>query len=257
MRPVAGRWYRNAAFGYNQGIPLDPEGVMTFDANNMQAVLGRLEKLERQNRWLMRVGFVVTLLVIARIAVWGGRRTHRLEAEEFVLRDARGIARARLAVNGDFTDLSLFGENERGIATLSASEHGGQVHLLGPGKAFATLDVTDSIGSGLHLHHANSWAGVLAAQDSADLTLSTPEAQASKVVTMQPRAAYPVSKGAGSATVGVDQDGPYLNLQDKRSFQATVGSIALTDATSGRSSNTSAASLLMFGRNGKVIWRAP
>ena len=117
--------------------------------------------------------------------------------------------------------------------------------------------MTDSIGSGLHLHHANSWAGVLTAQDGADLTLSTPEEQVGKFVTTQPRAAYPVSKGAGSATLGVDQDGPYLNLQDKRSFQTTVGSIALTDPTSGRNLNTSAASTLMFGQDGKVIWRAP
>jgi hypothetical protein len=94
---------------------------MTSRETDLQAVLERLEKLERQNLRLKRVGFVVVLLLVVWIAIWEGRRARKLEAQEFVLRDARGMTRARLAVNGDFTDLSLLSENGKRIASLTAS----------------------------------------------------------------------------------------------------------------------------------------
>jgi hypothetical protein len=230
---------------------------MTPEASDMQAVLERLEKLERQNRRLKRGGIIVVLLALGWVVMSQARRSRTIEAQEFDLKDAQGRLRASLAVNGDFTDLSLFSENAEEAARLTGSEHGAELHLWGPGHAFATLDVADSAGSGLHLHHANSWAGVLAAQDSADLTLSTPEAQDSKSVIGVSRQAYRVGADASFTTLGVDQDGPYVDLKDQKGFEAQLGNVHLESPHTGLSLQTSAAAVRLFGKDGKVIWRAP
>lgn len=180
-----------------------------------------------------------------------------LEAQEFRLKDGQGRLRASLAVHGDFTDLILWSPNSKHSVWLQANDYGAQVHLSGPDKAFATFDVTDTVGSGLHLHNSNSWAGVLVSESAANVTLSTPDAQTEKLLPLASRAAYPVSKGAGSATLGVDRDGSYLNVRDKANFETWLGSTGLVVPTTGETHQTSAASLVMFGKDGKTIWRAP
>jgi hypothetical protein len=59
----------------------------------------RLDRLERQNRWLRRVSLVILLGAVATLLM-GQAPPHRppriVEAEEFVLRDARGQVRATL-----------------------------------------------------------------------------------------------------------------------------------------------------------------
>jgi hypothetical protein len=230
---------------------------MTPETSDMQAVLERLEKLERQNRRLKRAGVIACVLVVAWVAAGRVRPSRTLQAEEFRLTDGQGRVRASLTVNGDFTDLDLFSETRKGNASLSVSDAGGALRLAGPNDALADLDVEDSVGSGLHLHHSISWAGILATQDGANVTLSTPDIEKSKIVDLGRRTAYPVASGLGSATLGVDQDGTYVNLRDRGGFQAALGSTDLEVPRTGETRKTSAASLVMFAKDGKAIWRAP
>jgi hypothetical protein len=223
----------------------------------MQPILERLEKLERQNRWFKRAGVIASALVVAWVTAGWVSPNKTVQAEQFRLTDAHGRIRASLAVHGDFADLDLFSESMKERVSLSVFEHGASLMLSGPSDGFAELDASDSVGSGLHLHHSVSWAGILAGEDGASVTLSAPDAEKSKSASTGASAAYPVARGADSATLGVDRDGTYVNLRDRGGFQASLGSADLEVQHTGETRRTSAASLVLFDKDGKVIWRAP
>ncbi len=67
---------------------------MIMQTPDMQAILERLDRLEKQNRRLKRLG-VTSLLIVAALALTGQARpkARTVEAERFVLRDGQGRAR--------------------------------------------------------------------------------------------------------------------------------------------------------------------
>lgn len=83
-----------------------------MNGKDLQGLATRLERLERENRWL-KLGVVVVLLGIAAAVLMGQamREPKVVTAEQFVLRDSAGEARAVLTMSGDGPGLTLFGED--------------------------------------------------------------------------------------------------------------------------------------------------
>jgi len=109
----------------------------------MEALAQRLEKVEQQNRRLKRVGVVVLALAVAGIimgqAMPGARK---VEAEEFVLRDAAGNVRAELVAFKDGLALTLLDESGKSRATLAVDKPGPRLSLYDEnGKPRARLAV--------------------------------------------------------------------------------------------------------------------
>ena len=106
------------------------------DASGVTAVLERLERLERSNRRL-KVSGLVLLLGLAAVGLMGQARPalQTVEAQEFVVKDAGGVVRARL------------GASQSG-ASLNLSHEGGRANLVVSGgrSQGAHLVVTDSAG---------------------------------------------------------------------------------------------------------------
>jgi len=107
-----------------------------MDVSGVPALLERLERLERSNRWLKICGLVV-LVALAAVGMMGQARPalQTVEAQEFVVKDAGGVIRARL------------GASQSG-ASLNLSHEGGRANLVvsgGRGQG-AHLVVTDSAG---------------------------------------------------------------------------------------------------------------
>jgi hypothetical protein len=50
---------------------------------------------------------------------------------------------------------------------------------------------------------------------------------------------------------------PLLTLSDEQGFEAILGSAFTEIPSTGETEHSSAASLTLFGKNKKVIWRAP
>jgi hypothetical protein len=76
----------------------------------------------------------------------------------------------------------------------------------------------------------------------------------------------PLSVPLPSATLSATRDGtsltllgdaPSLTLHDKAGYSAVLGTGDLVNNKTGETSKTSAASLLMFGKDNHTIWRAP
>ena len=70
---------------------------MISQTSELEVILQRLEKLERENRRLKRAGSLVLLVVAVGFLMAQGRYSRRIEAEEFVVTDAHGNERAALA----------------------------------------------------------------------------------------------------------------------------------------------------------------
>jgi len=98
----------------------------------------RLERLERQNRWLRRVSLLILLGAVV-TPLMGQEPPHRpfrtVEAEEFVLRDARGQVRATLGTtqNPSSAFLRLHNDDGKQRARISVS-----------GDGTSSLEVMDS-----------------------------------------------------------------------------------------------------------------
>jgi hypothetical protein len=115
---------------------MDASMDVSGDVSGVPALLERLERLERSNRWLKICGLVV-LVALAAVGMMGQARPalQTVEAQEFVVKDAGGVIRARL------------GASQSG-ASLNLSHEGGRANLVvsgGRGQG-AHLVVTDSAG---------------------------------------------------------------------------------------------------------------
>ena len=99
-----------------------------MDTSMIPMLLERLEKLERSNRRLKLAGLVL-VVGLAAIGVMGqARPLQTVEAQEFVVKDAGGVVRARLGASQSAASLNLF--HEGGRASLVVSGGRGQgAHL--------------------------------------------------------------------------------------------------------------------------------
>ena len=98
---------------------------MSDDAENLRPLIERLQKLEKQNRWMKNVvlavlGLVGCLFLMAQTLPAGGT----IEAQEFVLRDKDGNVRARLGMNVAGPNLSLYDPTGIDRVGLVAGEDG-------------------------------------------------------------------------------------------------------------------------------------
>lgn len=89
-------------------------------------VLERLDRLERENRWLTRVGaLALAVALIVGLSAQASRDPRILVAEAFVLRDARGIVNGVLDVTaGGAARLRLGRTDGAGAAELQVARTG-------------------------------------------------------------------------------------------------------------------------------------
>ena len=124
---------------------------MATPESSLEALESRVAKLETQNRRLKRAG--IALLFVASAAVTMGQTPARkvIEANEFVLRDASGQARARLSMEAtDRPTLTFYKDKTTITASLAAGDEpfltlqragtNEQVQL-GANKAFVGLSI--------------------------------------------------------------------------------------------------------------------
>ncbi len=94
----------------------------------METLARRLDRVERENRWLKQAG-VVALAVIAAVVLMGQATTAKvakvIEAEKFVLRDGQGRERAALEMKVGVVRLVLKDQDGGARALVGISPKGG------------------------------------------------------------------------------------------------------------------------------------
>jgi hypothetical protein len=191
---------------------------MTAQVPDLASVVARLEKVERQNRQLKMVGGMVLALAVAGMVMGQALPSARVvEAEGFVLKDAAGKVRAELSVDGEGAKLLLGSENGKSRAMLNVDKDG---------PALTLFDENAKL---------RAWLAVF--KDGPRLALRD---ESEKV----------------RVGLSVDGDRPRLRLYDEKSkTRAVLGPTELE--TTGTGEQRPESSLVLFDRDGKVLWQTP
>jgi hypothetical protein len=246
----------------------------------------RLQSVEKQNRRLKQLGAV--LLVFGTLFIVMGQAPSKktVEANEFILRDESGNVRARLAMAGMLPEMVLFDEKGNTSARMnggiSAQNRGGSIILFdsrgqeresftvlqdGPalaledskGKNRGIFGFSESRNNTLLAvfdmdgHPRGQFAG---GNNGATLELYDSKQALRGIFTGGENGAGLVLVDAkGSVQTGLT--GSSIGVFDDQGFEATLGIKDLGNARTGETRKTSAASLILIGKDKNVIWKAP
>jgi hypothetical protein len=224
---------------------------MNVERQDQRAFLGRLEKVERENRRLKLLGLAVLALAgVAFLTAETLPAKRTLETEELVIRGGDGAIRARLGFTpqeagpvGGSLALRLFdgeGKIRAGLAVLKD----GSVSLFLNGKLGSVSGRVEADGSpSLALIDKNSVdRAKLGLDKDGSTSLSFTDAERS------PRAVLELD-ASGS---------PRLSFNDElHRARAVLGSTSLEAPATGEASSRPTSSLVLFDKDGKVIWSAP
>lgn len=181
------------------------------------AMMNRLERLEKQNRSFKQIG-TLGLILIGSVLLMGQASPKRtVEANEFVLKDSSARIRGRLSIKNDGPMLELLGNS---------------------GETGAVLAV-GADGAGLSLGYGNSRympVNLTMGKSGPDLNLND---------------------ATGHIHLSILSGSPSLELLDKEGFITAIGGTDLKTPATGETHKTSAASVVLFDKDKKVLWKAP
>lgn len=189
--------------------------------NDHEGILQRLEKLERQNRRMKLAGLGAIVIAGAFFLMGqasGPRTQDEVRARSFVVVDAQGKPRATLNMYIGQPRLALTDANGITRASVAVSSRGPAVLLADANKKAVALLSVQLNGPRLDLVGVDETQG---------------------------------------ASFEVSGQGPGLQLNDANGFETDIGVIGLTNPLIGETRTTSAASILLFGKDKKVLWSAP
>jgi hypothetical protein len=241
-------------------------------------------KLEAQNRRLKQTGFAALILTSA-VVLMGQMQTSRvIEANAFHLKDADGKVRARLSMDAaDRPTLSLLDAKGVPVASLGG---GGQPFfvLFRPGTNEQIRLGSNTAFFGLGLYEKEIRAGLSIQDNTPALDLFDESGIAEVTLVARPTgsslrlrnsagkeistlwvdssvggSSFNMSGSAGSLSVNLGEDagGPGLEISDNEGFSTVLGRREMVVVGAGRKERKPAASLLLLGKNQKVLWSAP
>jgi len=230
----------------------------------LEALVNRVEKLERENRWLKRLGFVAFMLAAGLISMGQARGSRIVEASKFVLKDASGQVRAELGTAEDSSpSLVLFDARGSNRASLDLNK-GGEPALrfeTAMGKPLAELSVAvDSPRFSLFSPKGDDGVTVWTAKEGGSGLLMYGPDGLRVGLTDRPGKAFALKfepNGKPKSITEWSLEGPTLQLFDPERWSARFGVTAIRSDRTGETSQTSAASIMLFDKEKNVIWRAP
>jgi hypothetical protein len=196
----------------------------------------RLQRLERSNRRL-KLGSFLAAICVAAIGAVGAKQMPKqtVEANEFVLRGPDGHVRATLSADSTEGRL-VFLDDSRKIKGILAADRLVFADLSGNARIALRPD-TDG---GTLIINGHGGYGVELARDSARVGLYMNHGQGDSL-------AVSIEKNGDLL-----QNGPAIELSDKQGSRTIIGQAALPGKAT-----TPVSSLLMLGKDDRVIWSAP
>ena len=192
--------------------------MITPISTDQTAIEERLSILEEQNRRLKKGGIIVLIALFSVILMGQAKPSPRsIEAEKFVLKDAHGNVRGWMGVIGEGAELVLGNSNRQPMITLEVSTDSGDLHFYG----------SRTSGMNIGLNSGEPSISIMGADKK------------------------------GRAGIAFGKDGPSLNLEDAKGYSAFMGATRLDHAVHGEPRFTSAASVILLDKDGKILWKAP
>jgi hypothetical protein len=203
---------------------------MSSDHREISALKDRVSSLERENR---KARFLHLVALLALVAVFAMGQAHQpprsIEAKDISIRDDSGKIRVKISAEG--------------INLLDAE--GKERSLLVPGSVM------------LFTRQKGEWEAVVMTGTLIDFM---DRSQRVSQLTADHLALHIVdSSKAGSslAVIMANPQGGTVSVADTKGFSASLGRFPLANVETGSSELTSAASLLLFNNEKRVIWQAP
>lgn len=215
----------------------------------------RLRSVEKQNRQLKQLGAALLVFVASLVVIGQAPSKKTIAANELVLLGDSGEVRAKLWTNGDDSILDFVDKNGRSRLRLEADNFESNVSLMDSGgKASARLSSSNAGPTELKFLDGKGKdrlnLSVLPIVGSS-VVLSNEEGQANAVL-------YAPSNGFAFLRLEkafFAPDGLYLT--DAQGFATQLGVAEIIAPRTGETQKTSAASLILFDKDKRVIWRAP
>ncbi len=193
-------------------------------------VLSRLARLEKENQRIRSAGALLLLftIVLLTVAAQAGRRT--VTANEFVLQDEQGRVRAKLFMDSRGASLVFFDATGRKEMSL-----GEQVDTLGRGHASIRL------GEG-----AATAKFVLAGSDQEEWAA------------ISDGGVFLAGKGTRRIVLSASgPDSPGIEVADSQGYATQIGVAGRVYPATGERQKSSAASIVLLGKDQAVLWSAP
>jgi len=233
---------------------------MPADQPDLQSIIQRLQRVERQNRQLKCACLLIATLICSLLLMGQARPNRVIEAEKFVLKDETGLVRAQIGTfegNAVFTLWGPKGSKTKGtMAEIGAGPTGSFMYLfdeqanglmLSALSGNESLKISDKNGSDL--------LSLFASGSGGSLFFGTPDKKIEAFLAANPTNSTLMFNGTDGGSLLLD--GNSLQLADRDGFATHIGQTPLITTNTGEKHTTSAASVVLFGKEGKVIWSAP
>ncbi len=206
--------------------------------SNEQEFLRRIERLEKQNKEFRLMGILTCLLLCAMVtmAQKSAKKVspRAIEASAIALKDDTGVSRVKLSPKGiEFYD-------EKGKFAGAVRE---DVTILNDVKA-----------SQLYVFDMSGRDRIRLAMNGERPSIQMLNEQG-KVRTAVGQEAIVLLGNTKDEYNSITSD--RVSIRDASTSTATLGVTETIDKNSGKERKTSAATITLFGRDGKVIWQAP
>jgi hypothetical protein len=223
--------------------------------DDLNVVLARLDKVEKENRKMKRAG-LACLLTAACIVVMGQARpaATTLQAQSYFLQDASGAKRAELLLEsgapGSEPSPVLRFLDGKGAETLSLSST--RLELAGKSDLGPDILLDDAKGMprvDLGLEHNLPFIILNDEKGTVREDIGLERGDPAFVINdekAQPRVGFGLSNGHPSVTV-IDAEG----------YTSVMGITPLVTTSTGVQRLTTGASLVLFGSDGTLLWSAP
>ena len=225
-----------------------------MDDVNLVEVVARLEKVEKENRRLKRGGLAL-ILVAGCVALMGQARpaATTMEARSYVLQDASGTKRAELMLEpgaaGEEPSPVLRFLDGKGAESLSLSPT--RLELAGKSDLGPDIIVDDAKGTPrVDLGVEHNLPFVLLNDDKGIIRVDMGLERGDPALVINDEKATPL------VGFGLSQGKPSISVNGPDGYRATIGSQPLIGVT-GAQYWSSAASMILYNNQGKVIWSAP
>jgi hypothetical protein len=234
--------------------------MQDFPQNELVA---RLEKLERQNRMFKRTVSMIMLALGALIVMGQApNRPRTLEAERLVIRYPNGKAAIVLDTDRpsteDHAQIYLFTPGGSPGAWIDVTSQGGKVHVNYPdGQMEAELTSGPSYSSDLRTP-VGDWAGLVISKEVKSPFSKQSLFYLSSNSSGETKQSLSAGNGGPLLQLMNGTDGPAVQLLDNpKTLRALLGRTSLEIDRSGNVQTLPLSSLVLFDRDGKLLWRAP
>jgi hypothetical protein len=232
---------------------------MSTQPDGLNAMLSRIDALERENRRTKKIAMIVAIAAVAVLTMGQAQQSRVIEGEKFVLKDTNGKTRAELGIiSGGFPSLQFYdpdGTYRSSFSSELLSFMNGQVMRskfkddADPSKGVVDEEIA---GPQVTLSHYG-----LTVWEPVKGNGSRHEYVGLNWVPGPESPSLHLSSKASRLEMTAAADGPYLTIRDRDGFSSVYGSTSLITRSTGETHKTSAASIVLFDKDGNKMWSAP